>query len=108
MPVDIYIVVTQDAEPAGGESAAVDGGGTFVSQVPSTGASFNLTIETADGFQHKGLPSDGSVLSTTLKPKWLRKPLQSALIAPFLDGLNGARPKGTAKLGIGNVRGVSG
>ena len=73
-----------------------------------TGAAFNLTIETADGFEHKGLPSDGSVLSTTLKPKWLRKPLQSALIAPFLDGLNGARPKGTAKLGIGNVRGVSG
>ena len=28
-------------------------------------------------------------LSTTLKPKWLRKPLQSALLAPFLDGLNG-------------------
>ena len=48
------------------------------------------------------------MLSATLKPKWLRKPLQSALIAPFLDGLNGARPKGTAKLGIGNVRGVSG
>ena len=34
------------------------------------------------------------VLSTTLKPKWLRKPLQHALLAPFLDGLNGARPKG--------------
>ena len=48
------------------------------------------------------------MLSTTLKPKWLRKPLQSALIAPFLDGLNGARPKGTPKLGIGNVRGVCG
>ena len=48
------------------------------------------------------------MLSTTLKPKWLRKPLQHALIAPFLDGLNGARPKGTAKLGIGNVRGVCG
>ena len=48
------------------------------------------------------------MLFTTLKPKWLRKPLQHALIAPFLDGLNGARPKGTAKLGIGNVRGVCG
>jgi len=41
MPVDIYIVVTQDAEPAGGESAAVDGGGRFVSQVPPTGLGYS-------------------------------------------------------------------
>ena len=40
MPVDIYIVVTQDAEPAGGESAAVDGG-RFVSQVPATGLGYS-------------------------------------------------------------------
>lgn len=108
VPVDIYVVVTQHAEPAGGESAAVDGGGRFASEVPPTGATFNLTIETVDGFEHKGLPSEGAVLCTSLAPKWLRKPLRSALIAPLLDGINGARPKGAAKLGVGNVLGVSG
>ena len=41
MPVDIYIVVTEDAEPAGGESAAVDGGGRFVSEVPATGLGYS-------------------------------------------------------------------
>ena len=29
------------------------------------------------------------MLCTSLAPKWLRKPLRSALIAPLLDGLNG-------------------
>ena len=58
---------------------------------PPTGTIFHLTIETADGFEHNGLPSDGSALSTSTKlnPKWLRKPLQKALIAPLLNELNG-------------------
>ena len=56
---------------------------------PPTGTIFHLTIETADGFEHNGLPSDGSALSTKLNPKWLRKPLQNGLIASLLDELNG-------------------
>ena len=59
---------------------------------PPTGTIFHLTLETADGFEHNyGLPSDGSALSTSTKlnPKWLRKPLQKALIAPLLNELNG-------------------
>ena len=31
MPVDIYIVVTQRAEPAGGDAVGAEGGGRFVS-----------------------------------------------------------------------------
>jgi len=57
-----------------------------------TGTIFHLKLETADGFEHNyGLPSDGSALSTSTKlnPKWLRKPLQKALIAPLLNELNG-------------------
>ena len=59
---------------------------------PPTGTIFHLKLETADGFEHNyGLPSDGSALSTSTKlnPKWLRKPLQKALIAPLLNELNG-------------------
>ena len=52
MPVDIYIVVTQRAEPAGGDAVGAEGGGRFVSPGVA-GAVFNLTIETADGFSHK-------------------------------------------------------
>ena len=107
MPVDIYIVVTQRAEPAGGDAVGAEGGGRFVSPGVA-GAVFNLTTETADGFSHKGLPSADSIMSTKLTAKWLRKPLRDALVAPFLDGLNSARPKGCPKLGLGNVRGVFG
>ena len=103
MPVDIYLVITQKAETAGEPTA--EGGGRFVSRVPA-GAVFNVTIDTADGYEHKGLPSPESVMSTKLNAKWLRKPLKDALVAPFLDGLNSARPKGCAKLGLGNVRAV--
>ena len=58
---------------------------------PPTGTIFHLTLETADGFEHHRLPSDGSALSTwtKLNPKWLRKPLQNGLIASLLDELNG-------------------
>lgn len=103
MPVDIYIVVTQKAEAVG--EVPAEGGGRFVSRVPA-GAVFTLTIVTIDGFEHKGLPAPDSVMSTRLNAKWLRKPLKEALVAPFLDGLNGARPKATPKLVIGNVRAI--
>ena len=43
-------------------------------------------------------------MSTSLTAKWLSKPLKGALVAPLLDGLNDARPKGSSKLGLDNLR----
>ena len=103
MPVEITIVITQGAEAA----AAAAEKGRFAA-AGAGGAVFHLTVEAALGFAHKGLPSPDSVMCTTLKAKWLRKPLKEALVAPFLDGLNGARPKGSEKLGFQHVRGVFG
>ena len=103
MPVEITIVITQGAEAV----AAAAEGGRFAA-AGAGGAVFHLTVEAALGFAHKGLPSPDSVMCTTLKDKWLRKSLKEALVAPFLDGLNGARPKGSEKLGFGHVRGVFG
>jgi len=106
MPVEIFIVIVdQGAEAAG--AARAEGGGRVTSAC-AAGVTFNLTIETASGFSHKGLPSPDSIMTTTLTAKWLRKPLKEALVLPFLDGLNGARPKGSSKLGLDNVRGIFG
>ena len=42
-------------------------------------------------------------MSTSLTAKWLSRTLKDALVAPLLDGLNDARPRGSSKLGLDNL-----